>query len=253
MSLPRFYIKNMLTNSENTCIYLSKQEMHHFHVMRISKDEHIAIFNNDGKSFEFIVKEIADDCLYGEVLEQLSIEKLPHLTLVQGISKGERMTQTIRQSTEIGIARIVPFLSQRCIVRLSKAEAIKKGDRFRSIAFSAAKQCGRSILPQIDNPVKMQELLEILPDYDRVVLAWEEKSQTGIDITDALEGCDMNTNIALIIGPEGGFSEDEVKLIAGTCKDKLRIISLGKLILRTETAAVVACALCMHELGALGR
>ncbi len=253
VSLPRFYSEIKLPKSGSAILQLPKEEMHHLHVLRISEGEHIAIFDSYGTSLEFTVQSIEKSSISGEILQELPSEKMPRLTLVQGISKGERMTQTIRQTTEIGVQRIIPFLSERCIVRLAKNERSKKGDRFRSIAFSAAKQCGRSFLPQIDDPLEIEELLQILQDFDRIILAWEEKSKSGMDITGALNGCNIDTNVALLIGPEGGFSEAEVEQITNSCGDKLKTISLGDLILRTETAAVVASALCLHELGALGR
>lgn len=252
MSLPRFYYENNLPSSGHIEIQLKEAEIKHIHALRISSGEHIAIFNAKGTSWEVEFEALENSCLSANVLAKLSPESIAHLTLVQGISKGERMTQTIRQVTELGVERIIPFISKRCIVRLPKQERNKKGERFRSIAFAASKQCGRSFLPQLDDPLEIDELLKILPSFDYILLAWEDARESGTDIKEALENCTKNSKVALIIGPEGGFDKAEVAAIANACEEKLKTVSLGQLVLRTETAAVVACALCLHELGALG-
>lgn len=252
MSLPRFYFEENLPSSGEAFVPLSSHEIKHIHALRITEGEHIAVFNAEGLSWELEVIKVNKNGINGHIIQKIKTHSMPHVTLVQGISKGERMTQTIRQTTELGIERIVPFLSQRCIVRIPKDQRTKKGERFRSIALSAAKQSGRNFLPHIDDPLQMEELCQLLQDYDCIVLAWEEENERGLDIREALMHCSRENKVALIIGPEGGFDRQEIEIIRNNVGEKLKIISLGDLILRTETAAVVASTLTIHELGGLG-
>lgn len=134
-------------------------------------------------------------------------------------------------------------------MRLALDERGRKGDRWRRIALSAAKQSGRNILPIVDDPTGLDDICRELMDYDRVVIAWEEADKradgTPLSVTDALEGCDIDSHVALVIGPEGGLTAEEVEAIKAL-GSFVKIVSLGELILRTETAGTVATALCMY-------
>ena len=222
MSIPRFFMEGELPEGDIVTLPFSDKELHHHAVRRI---------------------------------QEMPLEKLPDLTLVQGISKGDRMGQTIRQTTELGIGRIIPFLSARTVVRLAVDERGRKGSRWRRIALSAAKQSGRNILPIVEDPTGLDDICRELAEYDRVVIAWEEADKradgTPLSVTDALEGCDIDSHVALVIGPEGGLTAEEVEAIK-SLGSFVKIVSLGELILRTETAGTVATALCMYTLGGLG-
>jgi 16S rRNA (uracil1498-N3)-methyltransferase len=165
------------------------------------------------------------------------------------------MGQTIRQTTELGIQRIIPFLSTRTIVRLAVDEGALKGERWRRIALSAAKQSGRTILPIVDDPVHIEEICEELADYDRVIIAWEEADERAdgkaMGVGDALEDMDFSSKVAIVIGPEGGLTKEGVDRFK-SLGDFVKVVTLGRLILRTETAGTVAATLAMYELGSLG-
>ncbi len=255
MSIPRFFMTDDLPQGDIVTLPLSEKEIHHVIVRRIELGEHIAACAPGGKCWEVEVLSINDQQVTGRSVRELPLKRLPNLTLVQGISKGDRMGQTIRQTTELGIGRIIPFLSERTVVRLAVDERGRKGSRWRRIALSAAKQSGRNILPVVDDPTTLEDICRELSDFDRVVIAWEEADTRGdgkpLSVGDALEGCDMDSHVALVIGPEGGLTANEVSVIKGL-GDFVKIVSLGELILRTETAGTVATALCMYELGGLG-
>ena len=252
MSLHRFHSKELLPTQGSFTLKLSEQEMHHFRVLRIHEGEKIALFDNEGNAIEAICNSISNSNIEVMIENVLKQNHLPHITLVQGVSKGERMTQTIRQCTELGIERIIPYLSDRSIVRLNQPERHKKGDRFRSVAESAAKQCGRSVIPCIADPCNQKEVISQLDNIDILLLAWEENKNKSESITDALAKINHNANVAIVIGPEGGFSPEEVECFHQDLGTKVHNVQLGELILRTETAAVVACALASAQLGGLG-
>ena len=255
MSIPRFFMKDTMPEGDVVTLPLSPGEIHHMNVRRIDPGEHIAACAAGGKCWEVEICTISKTEVTGRVINVMPIEQLPNLTLVQGISKGDRMGQTIRQTTELGVQRIIPFLSDRTTVRLAVDERANKGARWQRIALSAAKQSGRSILPIVDDPTSLEDICTTLSSFDRVIIAWEEADTnsdgTALSIGDALEGFDMDSRVALVIGPEGGLSAHEVNAIKDL-GDFVKVVTLGKLILRTETAGTVATALCMYELGSLG-
>ncbi len=263
MSLPRFFVESPLPEDGEVALPLNADELLHINVRRIEVGEHIACFSEGRQSWEVEITYIDRDRVTGRVLGKLPIKKLPHLTLVQGISKGDRMGQTIRQTTELGIERIIPFLAERSIVRLRKDEGGYKGDRWRRIALSAAKQSGRTILPTVEDPTALEDICEELKGFDRVIICWEEADmdQEGHALSvdkalrepdpDSGQGCGVDSRVALVIGPEGGLTQKEVDTFRAV-GPHVKLVTLGPLILRTETAGTVAAALCMYGLGGLG-
>lgn len=255
MSIPRFFMKDTMPEGDVVTLPFDEDELHHMNVRRIQVGEHIAACAAGGNSWEVEVVSISPEEVTGRVIEKMAVEDTPNLTLVQGISKGDRMGQTIRQTTELGIQRIIPFLSERTIVRLAVDERARKGGRWRRIALSAAKQSGRSFLPIVEDPTSLEDICKQLKDFDRVVVCWEEADTTAeghaMSVGDALEGMGKENRCALIIGPEGGLTKNEVDTFKGL-GDFVKVVTLGDLILRTETAGTVATALCMYALGGLG-
>lgn len=255
MSIPRFFMESPLPEGDVVTLPFSDKELRHMNVRRIEVGEHIAACAAGGRCWEIEVVSIDAVSVQGRAVGTMEVEHVPNLTLVQGVSKGDRMGTAIRQTTELGIQRIIPFLSERTVVRLAVDEGARKGSRWRRIALSAAKQSGRSILPIVEDPTKIQAIREELADFDRVVIAWEEADRTAdgnaLSVSDALEGMGSDNRVALIVGPEGGLTAKEVESFK-ELGDFVRVVTLGDLILRTETAGTVATALCMYELGGLG-
>lgn len=263
MSLPRFFMQTPLPDDGEVALPLDEKELRHMNVRRIEVGEHIACFTAGSQAWEVEITYIDDERVTGRIERKLPTGKLPHLTLVQGISKGDRMGQTIRQTTELGIERIIPFLAERSIVRLRTDEGGRKGERWRRIALSAAKQSGRTILPIVEDPTSLADICEELKTYDRVIIAWEEADKaadgTPLSVTAALDlpdqttgkDCGIESNVALVIGPEGGLTAHEIETFQAI-GPQVKLVTLGNLILRTETAGTVAAALCMYGLGGLG-
>lgn len=255
MSIPRFFMESNMPQGDVVTLPFSDKEAHHIVVRRIEPGEHIAACAAGGNCWEVEVVSVSNEGIVGRPLGKMPVEHLPNLTLVQGISKGDRMGQTIRQTTELGIQRIIPFLSERTVVRLAVDERGRKGSRWRRIALSAAKQSGRSILPIVDDPTPLENICRELADFDRVVIAWEEADKdpdnNPLSVSDALADMGKDNRVALIIGPEGGLSVNEVEAFKAL-GEHVKVVTLGDLILRTETAGTVATALCMYELGGLG-
>ena len=255
MSMPRFFMDDVMPKGDAVVLPVNAKERQHMLVRRIEPGEHIACCAAGGQCWEVEIVSLDKQQAIGRCIAKMPVEKLPNLTLVQGISKGDRMGQTIRQTTELGIQHIIPFRSERTIVRIKTDERAFKGERWRRIALSAAKQSGRSILPIVDDPTEIADICEELEDFDRIVIAWEDADTNAegkpLSVGEALDGCDFSSKVALVIGPEGGLTREEVEAFQAI-GEAVRVVSLGKLILRTETAGTVATALCMYHLGGLG-
>jgi 16S rRNA (uracil1498-N3)-methyltransferase len=248
MSLPRFFVSSILEpSSASFDVPLSAADLHHANVIRLAKGEHIVLVDSSNTAREYKICELDASHMCAEFVREVEGECLPHVTLFQGVSKGERMDFVMRHVTEVGISAIVPLFSSRCIVKLDEKKRASRMERWEKIVRSAAEQSGRSIIPELKSPVNSREACELFAEYDRVLLAYEEVRNARL--RDSLEGISSTNKVAIIIGPEGGFSpeEDEMFVSCGAVH-----FGLGDTILRTETAGLVASSLVLYELGALG-
>jgi 16S rRNA (uracil1498-N3)-methyltransferase len=168
--------------------------------------------------------------------------------VAQGFLKEKKMDRLVRQLSELGAARWMPFISDRSVARPEGGRAQARQERWRKIAVEALKQCRRGDLMQIDDIVGFDRLLERAPAYDLRILFWEQTCEplTAQRFSGSPAGPD---SVLIVLGPEGGFAEEEVRAseAAGFIS-----ASLGPRILRAETAAVAACAIVQHLFGDLG-
>jgi len=238
--------------NKNDVIELTLDEdiIRHFNVLRLKAQEHFVLVDPNGAAHTFELIEPIEHNSKRVKAQFLACEQYENpvsVTLVQGISSSDRMDQTIRQVTELGVSRIIPLESDRCTVRLTSESREKKKDRWLRIIRAAAEQSTCGFLPVLQAPCTLLDALSLVSDCDVVLAAWEEYE--GLGIREALAGRGPKAHVALFVGPEGGFdvSEIEVMQAAGA-----HLVSLGSSILRTETAAVVGTALVLHELGELG-
>ena len=168
------------------------------------------------------------------------------LYLLQGIAKGERMDLVIQKGVELGVKAIIPIAFERCVVQLKGAKAADKQKRWQKIAESAAKQCGRQRITEIMPVSSLAEAFARLPKDAKLIMPWEEAED--VTLKKILQSAEPQ-NAAVIIGPEGGLTEQEV---AAARKAGAEVVTLGKRILRTETAAIVVCAIIMYQWADLG-
>ena len=174
-----------------------------------------------------------------------------HITLFQGIPKFEKMELIIQKNTEVGIKSIVPVIMERTVVKLDEKIASKKLERWQKIAEIAAKQSMRDIIPQIGNITKLKDI--DTTEFDAVLVAYENEEHNMLKTElQKLErkiksnnSSEQQYNIAIVIGPEGGISEKELVMLA---EKNAKFVSLGKRILRTETAGVVMAGNIIYEL-----
>ena len=235
------------------CIFLSPEELSteeviiagnqakHLSVLRVKIGEIITVFDGLGYKYDCKILQINKKNFIAEKLSKApySTESPVSITLAQGIAKGEKMDFIIQKATELGVNKIIPLITERSQVRHTT-----KIERWRKIAISAAEQSCRGKVPEINEPVSLEDFLE-----DRHIGIIFYEKETGKHLKQILKEFKDSKEITILIGPEGGFSKGEVN--AAVEKGFLEA-SLGPRILRTETAAIKAISIIQYELGDAG-
>lgn len=237
----KFFIEN--NQIDNNQIIISGNDKNHIaNVLRMKKDEKILITNKDtSETYECKIISInKNDVVCSIIKKDESIkESNVKIDLYQGIPKSDKMEYIIQKSVELGVNRIFPVNMKNCIAKIKDED--KKNNRWQKISEAAAKQCKRNIIPSIERSVNMDFLYENIKKYDLVIVAYEnEENKT---IKDVLKNKDVK-KIAIIVGPEGGLSEEEV---LNLINNGAKIASLGKRILRTETAPMAILSMIIYE------
>jgi 16S rRNA (uracil1498-N3)-methyltransferase len=251
MSAHRFFLTGPLPGDPLGLLALSAADVHHaVDVLRLRVGEQIDVVDTDSRVWRVAVTHASADGVRGDVVRAVASGAAPRVTLFQGVAKGEKMDAIVRQATEVGAEAIVPILTSRSVVQLDARKRADRGERWRRIAEAAAKQSKRTSVPRIADPVTLKEASGELARFDGVVVLWEE-CEGGPSIDGAVRRCATapGSRIALVVGPEGGLSAEEVadlRDMGAACA------TLGPTILRTETAAVVALSLAIFALGGLG-
>ena len=217
-------------------------------VLRCQKGEHIEICNSEtSKNYLCEINKIEKEEIECNILENLrsNVETDIKVTIFQGLPKADKMEYIIQKSVELGAYDITPVEMKRCIVKLNEKDKEKKIQRWQKIAEVAAKQCKRDIIPKINNITNVKLICNIIQNYDIILVAYEkEKERTLKSELKKIKEYNQK-NIGIIIGPEGGLDEDDVKLLE---ESGAKVITLGNRILRTETVALNVLSKIMYEL-----
>jgi 16S rRNA (uracil1498-N3)-methyltransferase len=213
-------------------------------VLRLQPGEQILLLDGQGYAYPTTIQELDRGRAVGQILAREMVEAEPRsfLTLYQCALKTDKFEWILQKGTEIGVSRFVPVISSRTIVR--PAEKIrKKYDRWHSILREAAEQSGRGRLPDLVDPLTWEEAVTAAAGLR--LLPWEETvaSAAPCTLTNALGSAHPQEAVSLLIGPEGGISQDEADLAIA---EGWRAVTLGPRILRAETAALVSAALVIH-------
>lgn len=205
-------------------------------VLRLSVGDELTLFDGNGSEYSATIFEARGTTLRVRVGEPRPVDRESPLriTLVQGISRGERMDWVVQKATELGVAAIVPVITERSVVKLDATQARKKHEHWRAITVGACEQCGRNRLPDLAMPMPFGRWLAEAPsDGTRILL--------HATASDGLGSIGRPAAVTLLIGPEGGLATQEREAAAVSGFQPVR---LGPRILRTETAAIAAiCAL----------
>ena len=231
--MPRFYVDFAL--SPDSVVELPDNVVRHLNVLRVKNTEEIVLFNGNGKSYpalpEVLEKRRASVRILRE--EATDNESPLNITLVQAVSAAERMDFTLQKSVELGVAEIRPVISERCVVRLSGERAEKRVARWQEIVVSACEQSGRNIVPKVLPLTTYAQSLQQLPQETTKLLMSLNRAQKLGDVRP------QSGKVVFMVGPEGGWTEKEEQQAfdAG-----FQSVTLGKRVLRTETASLAAIA-----------
>lgn len=260
--MSKFFVKTEQIKNNN--IIINGDDVNHIiNVLRMKKGDKIRVCNQEtGDNYNAQITQYTKDEVDCEIIEKINktTESSVHITLFQGIPKFEKMELIIQKNTEVGVNRIVPVIMERTVVKIDEKVASKKLDRWQKIAEIAAKQSMRDVIPKIDNIIKLKDM--DTTNFDAVLVAYENEEHNKLkdelqNLKQKLKSNSSNNsskdntedtlqyNIAIVIGPEGGIAEKEIEMLA---EKNARFVSLGKRILRTETAGLVMAGNVLYEL-----
>ena len=241
--MPKFFTAR--ENIKDTTLIIDSEDANHLKkVLRINVGDKITVCDGAGIDYTVRVSEIGKNEIECDIIDRQKSDTEPNIniTLYQGLPKAAKMDYIIQKNTELGISKIVPAKLARCVVKLeNKAAEDKKCERWQKIAIASAKQSGRGIVPVIDNPMTVDEIIEDVKDYDLVFVPYECEDQSRLKTI--VESVPDAKDIAFIIGPEGGFDISEIEKLKAA---GIKTVTLGKRILRTETAAEAVVSMLMY-------
>ena len=225
-----------------TTVTLDRDSTHYLgRVLRLKPGDPVNLFNSEDGEFAAQLVELSKQQSLVRILKPVEVQANPQLSihLGLGLSRGERMDYAVQKSTELGVGSITPLITEHCEVRLSRERQENRQAHWQRVAISACEQCGRSQVPTVNLPQTLQQWLVNNPEG--ILL----DSRADSHLADQQVGNSVN----LLIGPEGGFSEQELDEAR---QQAYRVIKLGPRILRTETAPVAALSLLQYLFGDLG-
>ena len=238
MKLKRYYIDSKL--EEGLIVKLEGEEYHHMkNVMRSRVGDEVVLFNGSDKDAVCEILSLDKNWATLKILNVCKNQSEPtiNLTLYQAVCKGDKLSLITQKITEIGASNLCVFYSKFTDIK----DNTSKLDKLERVSISASKQCGRSSILNVSGVISFAELVENIKSQDKVFVAYENKE--GTSLLESLNKNNKYQNIGLVIGAEGGFSEDEIDTLETL--SNVEIVTLGKRILRTETASIAGCATIM--------
>lgn len=229
-------------------ITIRGEDVNHIkNVLRLEINDKIEVTDMSTSScYECQLQEITKEVIKANIVKKIEVSNEPstYLHIFQGLPKADKLEWIIQKAVEVGVAEITPVIMERTIVKLDDKTKIKKVERWKKIAEVAAKQSKRDKIMNINVPIRIQNIYEKAKNYDIVLVAYENEKQS--DIKSVLQQFKRKENlkIAVVIGPEGGLETKEVEYLMN-CGAK--VVTLGKRILRTETAPIVLASVIMYE------
>ena len=249
--MPKFFVKEEQIQ-ENQIIILGQDVNHIKKVLRAKIGDELQICNSqNGENFLCEIDNLEEEKIICQIKEKIQeqVESNIEVTIFQGLPKADKMEYIIQKSVELGVYDITPVEMKRCVGKLNEKDKSKKIERWQKISEVAAKQCGRDIIPQINNIINIKNICNLIQEYDMVLVAYENEEKNTLK--EQLENIKKQNNskskvkIGIIIGPEGGLEEKDVETLK---ENGAKVITLGRRILRTETVALNVLSIIMYEL-----
>ena len=240
----QFFVEEEQVHSDS--ISITGGDVNHIkNVLRMKNGEKIRVSSKSGQAYFCHISSILDDEVIAAIdsADETGTELDNHIVLYQGLPKGDKMELIIQKAVELGVSEIVPVAMKNCVVKLDDKKAKSKVTRWQAIAESAAKQSKRSLIPEVKMPMSYKEAVAYAKKLDVKLVPYEnEHGMAGTKA--AMEQIKKGESIAVFIGPEGGFAPEEIEMV----RDEMQLISLGRRILRTETAGIAALAVLGYQL-----
>lgn len=247
--MPKFFVEPHQVYEKY--IRIEGENVNHMkNVLRLSVEDEILINDRQGNDYKCIISAIDGQCITADITQHTQSQAEPSIevTLFQPLIKGEKIEWVFQKAVEIGVTRIIPMSTERCVVKLEtpkKAQA--KLERWNKISEAAAKQSGRGIVPEIMQPMTFKEAVAYQSTYNiKSIIPYENEDKIGIR---EVLGATHALKYGIFIGPEGGFTEKE---IVHALENGIQSVTLGKRILRSETASIVTLTNIMYEMGEMG-
>ena len=241
--MSRFYAPK--ENVKGDLIHIDGQEARHIlNVMRLKESDSVIVFDGSGREYKGFIKEAGLKSLTVKVIstKEPTGEELAKITLVQAMPKKDKMDYIVEKATELGVSCIIPAVTERTVVRLDEDKANKRVERWARLAKEAAKQCGRTDVPRVENVQKFYNIIDKVNEYDLALMAC--LSDDTVSIKEAIADFEKG-KIIVFIGPEGDFTPDEITMAKDT---SCRYVSLGKRILKSDTAGIFLLSVLNHEI-----
>lgn len=237
---PRFFTENI---SEDSAVITGENVKHITSVLRMRRGDLAVLCDGRRNDFLAELEDAGGDCCTFKVLEKSVNEAEPdiYLRLFQAMPKGDKMEFIVQKAVECGAAEIIPIFTKRCVSRPDEKQMAKKLPRYQKIALEAAKQCGRGIIPSVQNAVNFSELKGFISDENTGIMFYE---CSDVPLKNAVS--EFKRNVDIVIGSEGGFEPSEVEELKHL---GFAAVSLGKRILRCETAPIAAISILMNMTG----
>lgn len=239
--MANFYIEKT-DITENIATISGEEAQHISRVLRMKKGDKVTLCDGEGMFYEAVLSDFSDKTVTAEITSSRKAETEPYVqvTIFQGVPKNPKLETIIQKLTEIGAVRLVPMDTKRAVAKLDKENKV---DRLRKIAREAAKQSKRGIVPEVLSPVSFKDAVKMAAEADLALIPYEEEKE--MSLKKALVGKTPKT-VSVMIGPEGGFDSEEIRL---AMESGITSVTLGKRILRTETAPLTVCSAILYELG----
>lgn len=252
--MPRFFIKEDDTVNNNSVILHGDSAHHISYSLRMRVGDELTLCDFFNYEYHCVIKSISKEEVFLEIISKnvCSCEPAAKVSLYQGVPKSTKFELIIQKCVELGVTEIVPVITSRCISRPDKESFEKKLKRWNAISEEAAKQSGRGIVPRICEPIDYNTALSQMKDSDISFICYEgadtESDNIKSFLSDSLENVSNNKEISIsfLVGPEGGISDQEAFLAH---EHGVSYVSLGKRILRTETAPICVMSCIMYETG----
>jgi 16S rRNA (uracil1498-N3)-methyltransferase len=233
-------------------VELRRENLHYIkNVLRLKRGDPLILFEGMGFEYESTIRNITAQSVTVEIIrgKKLSIDGSTKITLAQALPKGNKMDVIIQKASELGVTRIIPFKSSRSIPKISENRMRLKIPRWQKIAIEASRKCGRENIPEITNIIDYDGALQWPKEGILKIIFWEGETNTGIKEILHSKKYEGVTEFFIVVGPEGGFSNEEIEMAS---RAGFLSVSLGRLVLKVETAALVILSILQYEKGVFG-